>query len=74
MPLAQIARDSRIVLRTAQRWFQRYRARGLAGARADRGSRTFPTDLVRSIEGVALQLPPQLVTKEYCRFAVFADA
>ena len=61
IPLARIARDQGIVLRTAQRWLRCYRAQGLAGLarapRADRGTRTFPSDLVRLIEGVALQLP-----------------
>ena len=46
MPLARLAREQGIVLRTAQRWLRRYRDRGLAGlvraTRADRGTRSFP--------------------------------
>jgi hypothetical protein len=50
VPLARVARDHGVVLRTAQRWLCRYRAHGLAGLfrapRADRGRRTFPPDEV----------------------------
>ncbi len=55
--MARLAREEGIVLRTAQRWLRRYREYGLAGLmrapRADRGSRIFPPDLVRLIEGLA---------------------
>ena len=65
MPLARIARDHGLLLRTAQRWLRRYRAHGLAGLarvpRANRGSCTFPPDLVRLIEGLALQVPVQSI-------------
>jgi putative transposase len=65
IPLARVAREQGIVLRTAQRWLRRYRAQGLAGLarqpRSDRGKRIFPPDLVRLIEGLALQLPAQSV-------------
>ena len=46
VPLARVAREQGIVLRTAQRWLRRYRAQGLAGLarqpRADRGHRQLP--------------------------------
>src|SRR6476660_1439557 len=65
VPLARIAREQGIVLRTAQRWLRRYRTSGLAGVarqpRTDRGRRTFPSDLVRLIEGLALRVPAQTV-------------
>ena len=65
VPLARIAREQGIVLRTAQRWLRRYRAQGLVGLarqpRIDRGRRAFPPDLVRLIEGLALQAPAQSI-------------
>ena len=65
VPLARIAREHGVVLRTAQRWLRRYWADGLAGLahqpRPDRGRRTFPADLVRLIEGLALQVPAQSI-------------
>ena len=61
LPLARLARAEGIPLRTARRWVRRYRDHGLAGLarrpRADRGERTFPHDLVRLIEGLALRTP-----------------
>lgn len=76
MPLARIAREQGIVLRTAQRWLRRYRAQGLAGLarlpRPDRGTRTFPPDLVRLIEGLALQVPPQCIAAIHSRAVAVA--
>jgi len=40
--------------------------------RADRGSRRFPTDLVRLIEGLALQLPPQSIAAIHRRVVAVA--
>lgn len=61
VPLTRLARAEGIPLRTAQRWLQRYRARGLVGVarrpRADRGTRRFPDALIGLIEGLALQRP-----------------
>ncbi len=58
---ARVAREQGIVLRTAQRWLRRYREDGVVGLvrrpRADCGTLTFPPDLVRLIEGLALQCP-----------------
>jgi putative transposase len=61
VPLTRLAQAEGIVLRTAQRWLQRYRTQGLAGLarrlRADLGTTKFPAELIRLIEGLALQRP-----------------
>jgi putative transposase len=61
VPLARVARDHGIALRTAQRWVRQYRQDGLAGlarsARADRGRRRLPADLQLLIEGLTLKKP-----------------
>jgi putative transposase len=76
VPLARVARDQGIVLRTAQRWLRRYRAHGLAGlarrSRVDRGTHRFPPDLVRLIEGLALQVPAQSVATVHRRVVAVA--
>src|SRR5262245_9065828 len=76
VPLARVAREQGVVLRTAQRWLRRYRAHGLAGLvrapRSDRGTRTFPPDLVRLIEGLALQIPAQSVATIHRRAVAVA--
>jgi putative transposase len=76
VPLARLAREQGIVLRTAQRWLRRYRAQGLVGLarqpRPDRGTRAFPPDLVRLIEGLALQVPPQSVAAIHRRAVAVA--
>ncbi len=60
-PLARLARAEGLPLRTARRWVRRYREQGLAGLvrhpRSDRGQRTFPSELVRLIESLALRTP-----------------
>jgi putative transposase len=65
LPLARLVREHGVVLRTALRWLRRYREQGLAGLarwrRSDRGSRSFPAELVRFVEGLALQVPPQSI-------------
>lgn len=62
VPLARLARECHMPLRTLQRWLRDYRRAGLAGLarqpRRDRGSRSFPLDLLRLIEGLALRTPP----------------
>jgi putative transposase len=62
VPLTHIAQTEGMALRTAQRWVQRYQVQGLAGLvrrpRADRGRTAFPSELIRLIEGLALQRPP----------------
>ena len=65
--LAVTARAGGVPLRTAQRWLARYRTDGLAGlartARADRGQRRVPADLVRLVEGLAVSRPrPSVAT------------
>lgn len=62
VPLARLAREAGIPLRTAQRWVAAYRRRGLAGlargSRADAGrSRGVADQLRQLIEGLALQRP-----------------
>src|SRR3954468_5272801 len=62
VPLAQVARDRGIPLRTARRWAGQYRRDGLAGlarkGRSDRGKRHLSDALRRGIEGLALNKPP----------------
>ena len=67
MPLARLARETDVGLRTLERWHARYRADGYAGletaSRADAGSRRLPPDLVDLIEGLALSKPrPAIAT------------
>ncbi len=62
VPLARLAREAGIPLRTAQRWVAAYRRRGLAGlargSRADAGrSRGVADQLRQLIEGLALRRP-----------------
>jgi putative transposase len=62
VPLTRVACEQHIPLRTARRWLRDYRQHGLAGLarrpRGDRGTRAFPPELVRLIEGLALRTPP----------------
>lgn len=67
VPLARLARETDVGLRTLERWHARYRADGYAGletaSRADAGSRRLPPDLVDLIEGLALNKPrPAIAT------------
>jgi putative transposase len=62
IPLACIAREQHLPLRTARRWVAEYRAYGLVGLirqpRMDQGKRRgLPADLQPLIEGLALQKP-----------------
>jgi len=61
VPLAHLAREKGLALRTLQRWVRRYQQQGLSGLvrtpRADRGHRALPAELVRVIEGLALRRP-----------------
>ena len=61
VPLARVAREQGVSLRTTQRWAARYRREGLAGlahrSRADRGHPRLPPALRDLIEGLALQRP-----------------
>jgi putative transposase len=62
VPLARVARDPGIPLRTAQRCAGQYRLEGLAGLarkeRSDRGKRHLSDKLRQAIEGIALKKPP----------------
>ena len=62
VPLARLAQQQKLALRTARRWVRQYRQAGLAGlvrkARADRGThRGLTPELQILIEGLALQTP-----------------
>jgi putative transposase len=77
VPLARIAAEAAVSLRTAQRWVRRYRECGLAGlvrtGRTDRGRRRRLHDELRQLaEGLALQRPPlgpTAIHRELCRVA-----
>src|SRR4051794_40823002 len=62
IPLARVARDRGLALRTATRWAGQYRRDGLAGlarkGRSDRGKRRLSDTLRQAIEGLALKKPP----------------
>jgi putative transposase len=62
IPLARLARERGLALRTARRWAALYRRQGLAGlarkGRSDRGKRHLSDALRRGIEGLALNKPP----------------
>jgi putative transposase len=62
VPLARVARDRGIALRTARRWASVYRREGLAGLarkeRSDQGTRQLSDQLQQVIEGLALKKQP----------------
>jgi putative transposase len=62
IPLARVARERGVALRTARRWAGQYRRDGLTGlarkGRSDRGKRHLSEALRQSIEGLALRKPP----------------
>jgi len=76
-PLARVAAEASMPLRTAQRWVSRYRRFGLAGlaraGRADQGKRRrLSAELCHFAEGLALQRPPLgpgAIYREVCRVA-----
>jgi putative transposase len=61
VPLARVARDRGLALRTARRWAGQYRREGFAGlarkGRSDRGKRHLSDTLWQGIEGLALKKP-----------------
>ncbi len=61
VPLARVAAQHGIPVRSARRWLRAYRRQGLVGLarqpRADRTRRQFPAELVELIEGLALRKP-----------------
>jgi putative transposase len=77
VPLARLARQHGVALRTAQRWLQRYRQHGLAGlvrqTRADRGHpRRLTPELAQLIEGLALRTPPPTAAYVHRQVAAIA--
>jgi putative transposase len=62
VPLTNIATEQEIPIRTLHRWVKRYREQGLTGLarkeRADRSNHRTTDDIVKLIEGLALQKPP----------------
>lgn len=76
VPLARVASDAGIALRTAKRWLARYRAHGLAGlvrtVRSDAGHRKLIPQLIDLIEGMALRKPQPSVATLYRRVIAIA--
>ena len=76
VPLAKVARDADIPLRTARRWLARYRTDGLVGlarsARSDAGHRKLAAELVTLIEGMALRKPQPSITAIHRRVVAMA--
>src|SRR5437660_10492751 len=62
VPLARVARDHGLALRTVRRWAAQYRREGLAGlarkGRSDRGKRRLSDTLRQATAGLALKKPP----------------
>ncbi len=77
-PLTKVAADAGIPIRTARRWLARYRAGGPTGLarppRPEAGKRTFPNELVKLVEGMALLEPPASVATIHRRIAGIAGA
>ncbi len=73
VPLAEIARQHKLPLRTLERWMRGYREHGLAGLvrkpRSNRGQHQLPQELQHLIEGLALRRP-RLSAAAVCRQAV----
>ena len=77
VPLARVAMEASLPLRTAQDWVSRYRRFGLAGltraGRADQGKRRrMSKELIHLAEGLALQrapFGPGAIYREVCRVA-----
>jgi putative transposase len=76
VPLTRAARFAGVPKRTAQRWLMSYRRGGLAGlaphARADRGTRQMPEELVAIIEGLALGRPAPSVAHVHRQVSTIA--
>ena len=75
-PLARVATDAGIPIRTARRWIARYRADGPAGLarprRPEAGKRTFPKELVELVEVMALLKPPPSIATIHRRITGLA--
>ncbi len=75
----EVARLHHLPLRTVQRWIQHYRKQGLVGLankeRKDRGTRRgIPPEVVRLIEGLALQKPKRSAAAIHRQVAEIATA
>jgi putative transposase len=77
-PLARIARNAGVPIRTLERWLMRYRRDGLAGlarrVRGDAGMHRLPPDLVTLIEGMGLKKPRSSAALIRRRVAIVAKA
>jgi putative transposase len=77
VPLARVARDRGLPLRTAQRWATQYRREGLGGlvrkGRSDRGKRHLSDMLRQAIEGLALKKPPLSTAAIYRQAVTLAE-
>jgi putative transposase len=77
VPLARVARDRGLALRTARRWAAQYRREGLAGlarkGRSDRGKRRLSDTLRQAIEGLALKKPPLSAASIHRQVIAFAE-
>jgi putative transposase len=77
IPLARVARERGLALRTATRWAGRYRREGLAGlarkGRSDRGKRHLSDTLRQAIEGLALSKPQLSVATIHRRALALAE-
>jgi len=77
VPLACVARDRGIALRTAQRWAGQYRRDGLAGlvrkGRSDRGKRHLSDTLRQAIDGLALKKPPLSAASIHRQAVILAE-
>lgn len=77
-PLARIARNADVPMRTLERWLTRYRRDGLAGltrrVRGDVGTHRLPPDLVTLIEGMGLKKPRSSAALIHRRVAKVAKA
>lgn len=76
VPLAKVAADAGIAIRTVRRWLARYRADGPFGlarpSRPEAGTRTFPKELVELVEGMALLKPPPSIATIHRRMTNIA--
>jgi putative transposase len=76
VPLSRAAAAAGVPIRTAQRWFARYRGEGLHGlvrlARSDTGARKLNDEVIGLIEGMALHRPRPSVTGIYRRIVTLA--
>lgn len=77
VPLASAATDAGVSVRTIQRWLARYAASGPAGLarplRPEAGTRSFSSEIIELIEGMALTKPPASIATIHRRIMRVAD-